>query len=120
MHFKSLVLIFPSGTALKFFLKTFFFRFHLFIVILLFAYLSIVYFFQLTEYELIWSSTKNLVMLILLGANTINLLLSLIINNVKIDTSSLMFRILHGLSVAIFAFTSFVSLYYLIEKFISL
>ena len=106
--------------ALKFFLKTFFFRFHLFIVILLFAYLSIVYFFQLTEYELIWSSTKNLVILILLGANTINLLLSLIINNVKIDTSSLMFRVLHGLSVAIFASTSFVSLYYLIEKFISL
>ena len=106
--------------ALKFFLKTFFFRFHLFIVILIFAYLSIVYFFQLTEYELIWSSTKNLVMLILLGANTINLLLSFIINNVKIDTSSLMFRILHGLSVAIFASTSFVSLYYLIEKFISL
>ncbi len=106
--------------ALKFFLKTFFFRFHLFIVILLFAYLSIVYFFQLTEYELIWSSTKNLVLLILLGANTINLLLSLIINNVKIDTSSLMFRVLHGLSVAIFASTSFVSLYYLIEKFISL
>ena len=106
--------------ALKFFLKTFFFRFHLFIVILLFAYLSIVYFFQLTEYELIWSSTKNLVMLILLGANTINLLLSLIINNVKIDTANLMFRILHGLSVAIFASTSFVSLYYLIEKFISL
>ena len=106
--------------ALKFFLKTFFFRFHLFIVILLFAYLSIVYFFQLTEYELIWASTKNLVMLILLGANTINLLLSLIINNVKIDTSSLMFRVLHGLSVAIFASTSFVSLYYLIEKFISL
>ncbi len=106
--------------ALKFFLKTFFFRFHLFIVILLFFYLSIVYFFQLEEYELIWSSSKNLVMLVLLGANTINLLFSLIINNVKIDTSSLMFRVLHGLSVAIFASTSFVSLYYLIEKFISL
>ena len=106
--------------ALKFFLKTFFFRFHLFIVVLLLAYLSIVYFFQLTEYELIWSSTKNLVLLILLGANTINLLLSLIINNVKIDTASLMFRVLHGLSVAIFASTSFVTLYYLIEKFISL
>ena len=106
--------------ALKFFLRTFFFRFHLFIVVSLFIYLSIVYFFQLTEYELIWSSTKNLVILILLAANTINLLLSLIINNVKIDTSSLMFRILHGLSVAIFASTSFVSLYYLIEKFISL
>ena len=106
--------------ALKFFLKTFFFRFHLFIVVLLLAYLSIVYFFQLKEYELIWSSTKNLVMLILLGANTINLLLSLIINNVKIDTASLMFRVLHGLSVAIFASTSFVTLYYLIEKFISL
>ena len=106
--------------ALKFFLRTFFFRFHLFIVVLLFIYLSIVYFFQLTEYELIWSSTKNLVILILLAANTINLLLSLIINNVKIDTASLMFRVLHGLSVAIFASTSFVSLYYLIEKFVSL
>ena len=106
--------------ALKFFLRTFFFRFHLFIVISLFAYLSIVYFFQLTDYELIWSSTKNLVILILLAANTINLLLSLIINNVKIDTASLMFRVLHGLSVAIFASTSFASLYYLIEKFISL
>ena len=106
--------------ALKFFLRTFFFRFHLFIVVLLFIYLSIVYFFQLTEYELIWSSTKNLVILILLAANTINLLLSLIINNVKIDTASLMFRVLHGLSVAIFASTSFASLYYLIEKFISL
>ena len=106
--------------ALKFFLKTFFFRFHLFIVVSLFIYLSIVYFFQLTEYELIWSSTKNLVILILLAANTINLLLSLIINNVKIDTASLMFRVLHGLSVAIFASTSFASLYYLIEKFISL
>ena len=106
--------------ALKFFLRTFFFRFHLFIVVSLFIYLSIVYFFQLTEYELIWSSTKNLVILILLAANTINLLLSLIINNVKIDTASLMFRVLHGLSVAIFASTSFASLYYLIEKFISL
>ena len=104
--------------AQKFFLKTFFFRFHFFIVLMLFAYLSIVYLFQLTEYELIWTSTKNLVMLILLGANIVNLLLSLIINNTKIDTASSLFRILHGLSVAIFASTSFVSLYYLIEKFI--
>lgn len=104
--------------ALKFFLKTFFIRFHLFIVTMLFAYLSIVYFFQLSEYELIWSSTKNLVMLILLGANAVNLLLSLIINNTKIDTASSFFRVMHGLSVAIFASTSFVSLYYLIEKFI--
>ena len=106
--------------ALKFFLKTFFLRFHLFLVIMLSVYLSIVYFFQLSEYELIWSSTKNLVMMILLGANTINLLLSLIINNTKIDTGSLIFRVMHGLSVAIFASTSFVSLYYLIEKFVSL
>ena len=104
--------------ALKFFLKTFFLRFHLFIVLMLFAYLSIIYFFHLAEYELIWSSTKNLVMLILLGANTINLFLSLIINNTKIDPESSFFKVMHGLSVAIFASTSFVSLYYLIEKFI--
>ena len=106
--------------ALKFFLKTFFLRFHLFLVIMLSVYLSIIYFFQLSEYELIWSSTKNLVMLILLVANTVNLLLSLIINNTKIDTASSFFRVMHGLSVAIFASTSFVSLYYLIEKFVSL
>ena len=106
--------------ALKFFLKTFFLRFHLFLVIMLSVYLSIIYFFQLSEYELIWSSTKNLVMLILLAANTVNLLLSLIINNTKIDTASSFFRVMHGLSVAIFASTSFVSLYYLIEKFVSL
>ena len=104
--------------ALKFFLKTFFFRFHLFIVVMLFTYLSIIYFFQLTEYELIWSSTKNLVMLILLGLNILNMLLSLIINNTKIDTASSLFKVMHGLSVAIFASTSFISLYYLIEKFI--
>ena len=85
---------------------------------MLFTYLSIIYFFQLTEYELIWSSTKNLVMMILLGLNIVNMLLSLIINNTKIDTASSLFRVMHGLSVAIFASTSFISLYYLIEKFI--
>ena len=104
--------------SLRFFLRAFFFRFHLFIILMLLAYLSIIYFFQLTEYELIWSSTKNLVMLILLGLNILNMLLSLIINNTKIDTASSLFRVMHGLSVAIFASTSFVSLYYLIEKFI--
>ena len=87
---------------------------------MLFSYLSIVYFFQLAEYELIWSSTKNLVMLVLLGLNVVNLLLSLIINNTKLETASTFFKIMHGVSVAIFASTSFVSLFYLIEKFISL
>ena len=106
--------------SLKFFLKAFFFRFHLFIVLMLFTYLSIVYFFQLAEYELIWSSTKSLVMLVLLGLNVVNLLLSLIINNTKLETASAFFKIMHGVSVAIFASTSFVSLFYLIEKFISL
>jgi len=73
----------------------------------------------LEESELLWSSTKNLVMIILLGANVINLLLSFIINNAKLETTSTFFKILHGLSVAIFASTSFISLYYLIEKFVS-
>ena len=105
--------------ASKFFLKSFFFRFHLFIVLMLFFYLIIVYFFQLAEYELLWSSTKNLVMLIFLGLNLVNLILSLIISNTKLDTASNFFKVMHGLSVAIFASTSFVSLFYLIEKFIS-
>ena len=109
-----------DDAALKFFLKSFFLRFHLFIVLMLFAYLSIVYFFQLKEYELIWSSTKNLVMLVLLGANVINLLFSFILNTANLDTTSAFFKFIHGLSVAVFASTSFVSLYYLIEKFISL
>ncbi len=106
--------------ALKFFLKSFFLRFHLFVVLMLSTYIGIIYFFQLEESELIWTSTKNLVMLILLGANVINLFLSLILNSVKLETTSTLFKIMHALSVAIFASTSFISLYYLIEKFISL
>ena len=108
-----------DSDALRFFLKSFFFRFHLFIVLMLFSYLVIVYFFKLSEYELIWADTKNLAMLVLLGLNFINLILGLIIDNTKLDTESAFFKIIHGLSVAIFASTSFVSLYYLIEKFIS-
>ena len=50
--------------SLRFFLRSFFFRFHLFIVLMLLIYLSIVYFFQLGEYDLIWSSTKNFMMLV--------------------------------------------------------
>ena len=53
-----------DSDALRFFLKSFFFRFHLFIVLMLFSYLVIVYFFKLSEYELIWADTKNLAMLI--------------------------------------------------------
>ena len=86
---------------------------------MLFSYLVIVYFFKLSEYELIWADTKNLAILVLLGLNFINLILGLIIDNTKLETESTFFKIIHGLSVSIFASTSFVSLYYLIEKFIS-
>jgi hypothetical protein len=105
--------------SLRFFLRSFFFRFHLFIVLMLLAYLSIIYFFQLGGYELIWSSTKNLVMLVLLGFNLFNLIIGLMLNNIKVDTNGVFFKIIHGISVAIFTATSFISLYYLIEKFIS-
>ena len=66
--------------SLRFFLRSFFFRFHLFIVLMLLIYLSIVYFFQLGEYDLIWSSTKNFMMLVLLGLNFFNLILGLMLN----------------------------------------
>ena len=105
--------------SLRFFLRSFFFRFHLFIVLMLLSYLSIIYFFQLGGYELIWSSTKNLVMLVLLGFNLFNLIIGLMLNNIKVDTNGVFFKIIHGISVAIFTATSFISLYYLIEKFIS-
>ena len=105
--------------SLRFFLRSFFFRFHLFIVLMLLIYLSIVYFFQLGEYDLIWSSTKNLMMLVLLGLNLFNLILGLMLNNEKVDTNGIFFKVVHGISVAIFTATSFISLYYLIEKFIS-
>ncbi len=104
--------------ALKYFLKSFFFRFHLFIVSMLLGYLCVVYFFKLEEYDLLWSNSHNLVMLILFGTNILNLLLSLIINNTKIDTDSIFFKCMHGISVAIFASTSLISLYFLIEKFV--
>ena len=86
---------------------------------MLLIYLSIVYFFQLGEYDLIWSSTKNFMMLVLLGLNFFNLILGLMINNAKVDINGIFFKIIHGISVAIFTATSFISLYYLIEKFIS-
>ena len=105
--------------SLRFFLRSFFFRFHLFIALMLLAYLSIIYFFQLEGYELIWSSTKNLVMLVLLGFNLFNLIIGLMLNNMKVDPNGIFFKIIHGISVAIFTATSFISLYYLIEKFIS-
>tara|TARA_B100000214_G_C23908816_1_gene600263 strand:- start:749 stop:1177 length:429 start_codon:yes stop_codon:yes gene_type:complete len=106
--------------SLRFFLRSFFFRFHLFIVLMLLAYLCIVYFFELSEYELIWSSNKNLMMLVLLGLNLFNLILGPMINSTKIDTNGIFFKVFHGTSVAIFTATSFISLYYLVEKFISI
>ena len=86
---------------------------------MLLAYLSIVYFFQLSEYDLIWSDNKNFGILVLLGLNFLNLIFGLLLNGEKVDTSSVFFKIVHGISVAIFTATSFIALYYLIEKFIS-
>ena len=105
--------------SLRFFLRSFFFRFHLFIILMLLAYLSIVYFFQLSEYDLIWSDNKNFGILVLLGLNFLNLIFGLLLNGEKVDTSSVFFKIVHGIRVAIFTATSFIALYYLIEKFIS-
>ena len=105
--------------SLRFFLRSFFFRFHLFIILMLLAYLSIVYFFQLSEYDLIWSDNKNFGILVLLGLNFLNLIFGLLLNGEKVDINGIFFKIIHGISVAIFTATSFISLYYLIEKFIS-
>ena len=66
--------------SLRFFLRSFFFRFHLFIILMLLAYLSIVYFFQLSEYDLIWSDNKNFGILVLLGLNFLNLIFGLLLN----------------------------------------
>ena len=83
-------------------------------------YLGVVYFFMLPEYELIWSDAKNLTILIILGLNVLNMFLGLIIDNTKIDGSSNFFKLIHAFSVAILASTSFVALYFLIEKFLTL
>jgi|TARA_B100001939_G_scaffold23534_1_gene19128 hypothetical protein len=108
-----------DSDGLRFFLKSFFFRFHLFLVMMLVVYLAIVYFFKISEFELLWEDTKNLVIMIMLGVNIFNLFLGLVIDNTKLDIESAFFKIIHALSVAIFASTSFVSLYYLVENFIS-
>ena len=54
-----------------------------------------------------------------MGLNFLNLIFGLLLNGEKVDTSSVFFKIVHGISVAIFTATSFIALYYLIEKFIS-
>jgi hypothetical protein len=106
--------------ALKFFLKSYFFRFNIFLILMLALYLGVVYFFMLPEYELIWSDAKNLTILIILGLNVLNMFLGLIIDNTKIDSTSNFFKFIHAFSVAILASTSFVALYFLIEKFLTL
>ena len=47
--------------SLGYFLKSFFFRLNLFLILMILSYLGIIYFFQLEQYELIWSSTRNLI-----------------------------------------------------------
>ena len=106
--------------ALRFFLKSYFLRFNLFLILMLSFYIGVIYFFLLPEYELLWSSGKNLTMLILLGFNMFNFFLGLIIDNTKIDNSSNFFKFMHAFSVAILAATSFIALYFLIEKFLQI
>ena len=66
-----------------FYLKSFFFRLNLYIILLIVGYLAIIYFFQLGQYELIWSSNKNLIFLSLLGGNFINLFIGIFLNHEK-------------------------------------
>ena len=101
-----------------FYLKSFFFRLNLYIILLIVGYLAIIYFFQLGQYELIWSLNKNLIFLSLLGGNFINLLIGIFLNHEKNDDKTGSFRFFHSVSILILTTTSFVALYYLIEKFL--
>ncbi len=106
--------------SLGYFLKSFFFRLNLFLILMILSYLGITYFFQLEQYELIWSSTRNLIFLILLGANLLNLFIGLFLDHEKNKEAGPTFKIFHSFSILILAATSFVALYYLVEKFLEL
>ena len=103
-----------------FYSKSFFFRLNLYIILLIIGYLAIIYFFQLGQYELIWSSNKNLIFLSLLGGNLVNIFIGIFLNHEKNDDKTTSFRFFHSLSILILTATSFVALYYLIEKFLEL
>ena len=100
----------------RYFLKSFFIRFNIFLIIMIALYLGVFYFFILKEYEIFFSVTANFIMTVLLFANILNLIISFFLDGS--NKGLLSFKIFHSLSTFILAVTSFASLYLLIEKFL--
>ena len=100
----------------RYFLKSFFIRFNIFLIIMIALYLGVFYFFILKEYEIFFSVTANFIMTVLLFANIFNLIISFFLDGS--NEGLLSFKIFHSVSTFILAVTSFASLYLLIEKFL--
>tara|TARA_Y100000591_G_scaffold324786_1_gene344715 strand:- start:44 stop:472 length:429 start_codon:yes stop_codon:yes gene_type:complete len=104
--------------ALKFFLRSFFFRLNLFLIVFLGLYLGIFYFLKLETYELFFSNSETLLACIMIVTIFLNLLISLLLSSIDQLKNKVLFNIFHLLSVIILIGNSFAATYLLIQKFL--
>ena len=81
--------------ALKFFLRSFFFRLNLFLIVFLVQYLGIFYFFKLGTYELFFSNYETLIACIMIVTIFLNLFISLLLSSIDQLKNRVLFNIFH-------------------------
>ena len=104
--------------ALKFFLRSFFFRLNLFLIVFLGLYLGIFYFLKLGTYELFFSNYETLLACIMIVTIFLNLFISLLLSSIDQLKNRVLFNIFHLLSVVILIGNSFAATYLLVQKFL--
>jgi hypothetical protein len=104
--------------ALKFFLRSFFFRLNFFLIVFLGLYLGIYYFLKLGTYELFLSNSETLLASIMVVTIFLNLFISLLLSSIDQHKNKVLFNTFHLLSVVILIGNSFAATYLLVQKFL--
>ena len=104
--------------ALKFFLRSFFFRLNLFLIVFLGLYLGVYYFLKLGTYELFFSNSETLLASIMVVTIFLNLFISLLLSSIDQHKNKVLFNTFHLLSVVILIGNSFAATYLLVQKFL--
>ncbi|URQ62786.1 hypothetical protein M9B40_03400 [SAR86 cluster bacterium] len=104
--------------ALKFFLRSFFFRLNFFLIVFLGLYLGIYYFLKLGTYELFLSNSETLLASIMVVTIFLNLFISLLLSSIDQHKNRVLFNTFHLFSVVILIGNSFAATYLLVQKFL--
>ena len=104
--------------ALKFFLRSFFYRLNLFLIVFLGLYLGIFYFLKLGTYELFFSNSEILLTCIMIVTIFLNLFISLLLSSIDQLKNRAVFNTFHLLSMVILVGNSFAATYLLVQKFL--